>query len=186
VSRDSRQVFDTKVEHLTLEDPGNEASSSASRLALTVSHLSWAGLWPVGKHLALAVERVLRGNRADRTCFRPYRTRTQNRSKGLDHSTGAHHRRPLREAGRRNGHGEDVRGGVRRKCRYLRLRCTVSAAAQVVAPSAIASRRPPSSDDFLNGQRSEQRMVRCPAGKGAERRFVAGIRKQKQEVEGAA
>ena len=63
------------------------------------------------------------------------------------------------------------------------MRYTLSAAARAVAPSAIASRRPPNWGDFLNGQRSEQRMVRRPAGKGVERKFVAGIRKQKREVE---
>ena len=63
------------------------------------------------------------------------------------------------------------------------MRYTLSAAARAVAPLAIASRRPPNWGDFLNGQRSEQRMVRQPAGKAAQRKVVAGIRRQKQEVE---
>ena len=91
VSRDSRQVFDSRVEHLTRRDLGMKEASSSSRLAFTVSHLAWAGLWLIGKRLALPVERLLRGNRADRACFRPYRIRTQ---------AGARYGRSFRGAGR--------------------------------------------------------------------------------------
>src|SRR6516162_11702238 len=82
-SRDSRQVFDSRVERLTRERPENEAgflslALGAYREPLAMNRVV-AG---IGKHLALPVERLLRGTRADRACFRPYRIRTQGRPEG--------------------------------------------------------------------------------------------------------